>query len=73
MQKCRDRGVNTDCNCWFKISAFSFVSVHSCPCLLSGGITCWSVLDFLGTVTVFYCSLGQVMQFFFCVQSQLFV
>ena len=35
-----DRGVNTDSNCCFKISTFSFVSVHSCSFLLSRGIPC---------------------------------
>ena len=29
-KKSGDRGVNTDWNCWFKISAFSSVFVHSC-------------------------------------------
>ena len=35
-----DRGVNTDWNCWFKISAFPFRSVHNCLFLLSGVVPC---------------------------------
>ena len=40
LNECGDRGVNTDWNCWFNISAFPFVSVLRLPFCFRVGMSC---------------------------------